>query len=328
MNAAILDSTRRELDEKIHTLFFSAAKGDTKPFELLLHFATQATFLLRTLTLINSTAARQIARRRKHWPTLLSPSLKDDLYEKSVLKNLNLGADYKGSIDLRRAYREETDSKTIALLLLRLSQHFRDFCETIAESAQIKTMTAGKFSNPQRKTMDYGIPSYTENRVLHEKGHRELFLFRASVERLAVFLGLPVETVKFETSILARAGSLPPLTSSTKKKWVAFGKEILLALTNQEPESNPLLRKIGQYRQYTYHWKEVLKRTGEKNRVEFEKIKKTAKAKATEESSIRDGIFTRISQAFSAVMKVEGQSQDAVETSPRPRTQNKGETRR
>ena len=326
MSAAILDSTHRELDEKIHSLFFAAMKGDTKSFELLLHFATQATFLVKAFTLVNPTTASQVARHRKHWPTLINPSLKDDFYGKPALKDLELGADYNGAVDLRRTYLEENDSKTIALLLLQLSQLFRAFCETVALAAYRKTMTPEDSSNPQQRSKDNGIPSFAENRVLHEEGHRELFLFRASVERLAAFLAIPFETINFKTSILAHAGSLPPLTSSTKKKWVAFGREILLAMTNQEPEKNPVLRKIGLYRQYTYHWKEVVKRTAEKSRAEFEKIKKTARAKATEESNIRDGIFTRIGEALPAVMKKEVQAQAAVKTSPERRRPNKGES--
>jgi len=98
--------------------------------------------------------------------------------------------------------------------------------------------------------------------------------------------------------------------------WLALAKKILRELTNETPEQNDVLRALGIYREDVYYRK--LMRQG-KTREEIKKIKARRSAAGTEAKNIRDGIFTRLDQAFDAIvstMEEKESDQPSSETKP------------
>jgi hypothetical protein len=124
----ILDEYKQLRDGQLlmhNNLFDSASKGSVLAFQTLVQLSLDINAKIGTLTTSNFDIARQIARRMPLWPTLLGPSPHFGPDPRELVKRLELGKESPISMDLKRAFRETTPARMLAISLIFLTDHLR-----------------------------------------------------------------------------------------------------------------------------------------------------------------------------------------------------------
>lgn len=282
----------------IDALSTRAATGDAVSFNLLVKLAVGATSAVNDLTKSNFETAREVARRSVFWPTLIAQSRHILPIEKDIVKRLELGRVVPISVNLERAFKTKNDSRQIAIYLLFLTDDLRTFSKNLERKLFLDGVAqkAGMASSDDEKSLislsEAQLPRIIA--IVNENWSSAI----SNLNGLACFLKIQPEMRKQKLEAFAKeAYALPVLEKSTITAWVKFGKQVIDFLTDERPQDNKVLRKIGDYRRDAYYRKDAP--TGTK----FLERKKIAKAKQTEVSNIRDGIFTRIGEAYKKVLK-------------------------
>jgi hypothetical protein len=203
-------------------------------------------------------------------------------------------------MDLKRAFRETTPARMLAISLIFLTDHLR----MLGDSLTTKIIMESRIPELHKvKTKEAKAVAEQTEMVIKRYGEMaqsSLQNVRSRLEDLCATLEISKElTGDLLSPLSLEARRLPPLKKQALKHWSDFGSKIIMMLTDNRPQDNPVLMAVGEYRRDVYYRKDTPV-------SEIPKRKMTAHAKATEGTNIRDGIFQRIRGAYLAVIKEGG----------------------
>ncbi len=288
-----------QLVNELHT---DASEGSLESFSHLVRLATYAVKKIEELTHADFSDASGVARSCSTWPVLLGHNVSMSSEQRQLLKRLKLDTAGGSPFKKQKNLSDSPVTRKIAFFLLSLTERLRIRHQILSGIQALtiikKRILAMEIGDGTKIAAQIGVNVAKEldreNGGQHTVSH--------AFAKLASAIEIPIAIAPDGLDdLLETAHNLPPLRHGTKDKWFGFGKLILLRITEDRPEKNPVLWKIGQYRKDVYYRKDV------SNRHDFEKRKATAKAKATEDANIRDGIFQRIKSAYAVVMKEQGE---------------------
>lgn len=282
----------------ITTLSKRAAEGDEKFFSLFVNALLFAITQLDEATNVQFDLARRIARRSPFWPTLISTSPIFSKHASDRIKRLELGKERHGSLDIGRTLRTASIPRKIATWLILLTDRLRGFAKAVEKQCYYKScleelsLVDTKEAKSLTVSIEYQLNESYEQGADHIKHANEVMAQLTSLLKIDNTLS----TVTDLSPFAGRALTFAALTEKTVKTWADFGLDIILTLTEDHPENNPVLRDIGIYRKEVYYRKDT------STEVERQERKRKANAAGTEESNIKDGIMTRITEGYRKVI--------------------------
>ena len=284
------------IDKLVTILSKHAATGNHEFFGLLLRLALSSTMSISKLTQKNIVTAREVARRAPFWPTLITQSPHFVIDPPDLAKQLELGVEANTPINIKKAFRETNIARQIAACLLFSTTSLRDFAESTVMVEQLRKMFQC-LADAESENVKMLRESIDAN-LIRQQAHT-MRSYDSAIGMLSMLNSLMNSSRKLGSKEFSyfseKAFQLPKRSKRATREWAGLGKEIILTLTDDHPENNVVLRELGAYRKDAYYRKDTTSRT-------FLDRKIGAKAKRTEESNIRDGIFTRILAAYRVVL--------------------------
>ena len=295
---------KETLDRVTNELFTAAKSGDAGSFELLVQLAKNASFKVFEAAQVRSDVASHIARQTTYWPILLSTSDKLNRANAQFVEQLGLGAECSSPISVEKTFKGDTPLRKVALTLVYVTTQLRKAWDAREKLQEMHAFLQSSSDSSSQKVLEERrlVRSLIES--ISTNGVKQGRAAMAGLAELASVLGTnPGNMNKVSDIQMREAHNLPPLSAESLEQWFQFGLDIILLATDDEPESSPFLRSLGDYRKDKYpKLLAAMENGGEVVASEVLKIKQQGRAKKTADSNFWDGVTTKLRRVYEKVI--------------------------